>query len=93
MKIKSIIIIRYTLGEPVTWIPIDMGDHLNGAPCSICDLGSLYNHSHYIKRWSMEDPRLCTVAKACEPTMPESGTTDFPCSSTLLFTPNAGLNP
>jgi hypothetical protein len=85
-------ITRYTLGEPVTWIPIDMGDHINdGKKRGFWDLGILYNHFKYIEGWKTSDPRFHAVAEAYESLIPETPAVDFPVASTLLLTPDAGL--
>jgi len=85
-------ITRYTLGAPVTWIPIDMGDHIKGAPGKgFYVLGILYNHYKYIEKWSTTDPRFHAVAEAYESEIPESDAVDVPGASTLLLTPDNAL--
>ena len=84
-------ITRYTLGEPVTWIPIDMGDHIKEGKRDFWDLGILYNHYKYIEGWKTSDPRFHAVVEAYESQMPEQPSVDFPVASTLLLTPDAGL--
>lgn len=86
-------ITRFTLGQPVTWIPIDMGDQIKGEPRSFYDLGILYNHYRYIENWPTSDPRLQAVAEAYESLIPEPDAIDFPCASTLLLTPDNALAP
>ncbi len=84
---------RYHLGEPVTWVPIDMGDHINGGRYGKpTEWGILYNHYRYIKRWDANNPRFHAVAEAYEASIPEKdGGNDFLGNSTLLFTPEAGI--
>jgi hypothetical protein len=84
---------RFALGEPVTWIPIDMGDQIKGEPHGYNDLGILYNHYKYIEKWPTTDPRFRAVAEAYESLIPEPAAIDFPNASTLLLTPNEGLIP
>jgi hypothetical protein len=84
---------RYHLGEPVTWIPIDMGDHINGKPfAKPPEWGILYNHYKYIRKWDTNDPRFHAVAEAYDAGIPEGdGGNDFLGNSTLLFTPEEGI--
>jgi hypothetical protein len=84
---------RYHLGEPVTWIPIDMGDHINGLPFAKPPVsGILYLHYKYIKKWDTGDPRFHAVAGVYEASIPEGdGGNDMLGNSTLLFTPDEGI--
>jgi hypothetical protein len=84
---------RYHMGEPVTWIPIDMGDRINGARYpKPPEWGILYNYYKYIRKWDTNDPRFHAVAEAYEAAIPErDGGTDFLGNSSLLFTPEEGI--
>jgi hypothetical protein len=84
-------ITRFTMGEPVTWIPIDMGPKINGVPKPFYDLGILYNHYKYLEKWNTNDPRFHAVATAYESLIPEPDAIDFPGASTLLLTPDSAL--
>jgi hypothetical protein len=88
-------ITRFHLDEPVTWIPIDMGDHINGDPLKKPrSAGILYNHYKYIMKWDTRDPRLRAVAQFYEANLPEAdGGTDFLGNATLLFTPEEASAP
>jgi hypothetical protein len=88
-------ITRFHLGEPITWIPIDMGDHINGDPLKKPrSAGILYNHYKYIKKWDTNDPRFRAVAHFYEANLPEAdGGTDFLGNGTLLFTPEEAFGP